>query len=224
MEQHRFDLDRGVLRVAFTSRADGSLALSEESSDLRRRRDAIVELPWLALRQVHGSVVVDGDRPLPARPPTADGAVLTTTGRAVSVLTADCAPVVLVGTTGAAVVHAGWRGAAAGVIQTAAELLRSSGAEPVATLVGPCIQPGAYAFGLDELGPIADHFGNDVVACTVGGDPALDLSRVVQIACERAGWPMPTRPPCTSGPDYFSHRTRRDGGRQAAVVWMDNGQ
>lgn len=221
MEQARFVVDRGVVNVAFTSRADGSLALTEDRAVLERRRAAIVDLPWLALQQVHGADVVDGDGAAPARSPAADAVVLTTTGRAVSVLTADCAPVVLVGSTGVALAHAGWRGAAEGVIQAAADALRSRGSAPIASVIGPCIQPASYAFGVDDLSPIVDEFGSEVISRTVDGRCALDLPRVVQIACERAGWPTPDRPVCTSSPAYFSHRTRGDLGRQAAVAWLE---
>lgn len=222
MDEYHFPIGRRTVRVAFTTRAEGSLAVTVDRSILDRRRAAIVDVPWLALHQVHGATVADGDRsPLHQRS-TADAAILTTTGRAVSVLTADCAPVILVGTTGVAVVHAGWRGALAGVIGAAADALSARRAEPLATLLGPCIQPAAYEFGADDLGPIIEEFGIEVVSRTADGSCALDLPRVVQIACHRAGWPTPDRPSCTSGEAYFSHRTRGDLGRQAAVAWLED--
>ena len=231
MQHHRFVLDRTVATVVFTDRSDGSLALSENADDLRARRLAITDRPWLALRQVHGSAVLNGDTvdhdsvragEATAPPPAADAATVTTVGPAVSVLAADCAPVVLIGTTGVAVVHAGWRGAAAGVIDAAADALRSSGAIPIASLLGPCIQPAGYEFGEDDLEPIAAHFGPEIVARSSIGSLALDLTRVVQVSCGRAGWPEPDRPRCTSGAEYFSHRTRGDIGRQSAVAWLDD--
>ena len=226
MQRHRFTLDRAVATVVFTDRSDGSFALTEPADDLSRRRAAITPRSWLALQQVHGVGVVDGDRQPESggasAPPIADAATVSRVGPAVSVLAADCAPVVLVGTTGVAVVHAGWRGAEAGVIDAAAAALRLSGATPVASLLGPCIQPGSYEFGEADLEPIAASFGPDVVARSRSGSPALDLTRVVQISCQRAGWPEPDRPACSSGEEFFSHRTRRDLGRQTAVAWLDD--
>lgn len=224
MLRHRIDLDRSIVHVAMTDRSDGSFALDEPSTVLAGRRAAVTERPWLALRQVHGRGVVDADHAVARRAeavPTGDAAVVSEPGVAVSVLTADCAPVVLVSTRGVAVVHAGWKGASSGVIDAAAAALTDRGGVPVATLLGPCIQPGAYEFGETDLAPLVDEFGVDVIGSTSTGRPALDMTRLVQVACARIGWPEPARAPCTSASGYFSHRTRRDNGRQATVAWIE---
>lgn len=221
MHRQRFDLGGLVAHVVSTDRSDGDFSLQEDRPTLTERRHRVVDRPWLALRQVHGAVVADGDLAIPVEPVVADAAVTTSCDVAISVLTADCAPVVLVGSTGVAVVHAGWRGAAAGVIEAAADELLRRGSAPVATVLGPCILPAAYEFGASDLEPIASAFGSEVVARTSDGRPALDVPRLVQIACERSSWPAPPRPACTSDPRWFSHRTRRDGGRQATVAWLE---
>lgn len=228
MKQHQFDIDRGVVHVRFTGRTDGSFALDEPADVLAARRRRVLGVDagrtWVGLRQVHGTAVFDPGAvfdPAAVAIPEADAAVTFVPTHGVSVLTADCAPVVLVGSSGVAVVHAGWRGASAGVIEAAADRLRSDGAEPVATLLGPCIQPEAYEFGASDLEPIVAEFGSEIVGRTAAGTHALDLTRVVQISCERAGWPVPSRPQCTSGAGYYSHRTRADKGRQATVAWIE---
>lgn len=222
-----FDIDGGTVQVRCTDRADGSFALDEDAELLQQRRQRLLgpDRHWVALRQVHGAEVFDpAATDEPSAPPAADASISFDDRFGVSVLTADCAPVVLVGSTGVAVVHAGWRGAAAGVITEAAERLRAGGAEPVATVLGPCIQPGAYEFGAADLEPIVASFGPDVVGRTTTGTDALDLTAVVQISCERAGWPVPERPMCTSDPGYFSHRTRSDKGRQVTAAWIERGR
>ena len=227
MERHRVDIDRAVVHIVTTERSDGSFALDVEPMLLDDRRSTICDEPWLPLRQVHGTTIVDAgrlvgqSRSVAAVPPLADGAVTFDDACAVSVLTADCAPVVLIGSNGVAVVHAGWRGAADGVIGAAARQLTAGGARPVASVLGPCIQPRAYEFGAEDLKPIVAEFGDAVVSRTASGADALDLTRVVQIACERAGWPQPERPQCTSDRRFFSHRSRGDVGRQATVAWIE---
>lgn len=224
MREHQFAIDNGIVQIRWSDQSDGSFALDEPVDSLSvRRRRLLAGRHWVGLRQVHGNDVFE---PTDERSgyPHADAAVTFDPAFGVSVLSADCAPVVLVGSTGVAVVHAGWRGAAAGVIEAAAERLRSRGAEPVATLLGPCIQPAAYEFGADDLLPIVAAFGPDVVGQTTQGTDALDLTKVVQIGCERAGWPTPERPECTSQTTYFSHRTRGDTGRQATVAWIEREQ
>ena len=229
MERRRFDLDRVTVNIVTTDRSDGSFALDVEPAVLSERRAAVCDRNWFAVRQIHGSTIVDaggvgGSVPGSAATgePVADGAVTFTNSHAVSVLTADCAPVVLVGSTGIAVIHAGWRGAVAGVIGAAARQLAAGGAQPIASVLGPCIQPEAYEFGANDLLQIVTAFGGEVATRRSDGSAALDLTRVIQISCERAGWPAPERPSCTSSTRFFSHRTRRDVGRQATVAWLDH--
>lgn len=227
MRKHEIITSAGVVHVRFSDRSDGSFSLTEPSEVLEARRSLLIGSdqapPWVAVRQVHGSVVHLAAAPSDSDEsaiPEADAVVSFSPGVCVSVLTADCAPLVLVGSTGIAVVHAGWRGAVDGVVDAAAHELRVGGATPVAAVLGPCIQPAAYEFGVADLEPVVASFGPDVVGKTSDGAPALDLSRAVQISCEKAGWPAPERPQCTSSDSYFSYRTRADTGRQAAVAWI----
>lgn len=224
MKSYQYVTDVGVIHIRCSDRSDGSFALDEPEQALTARRASLLGAgrEWIGLRQVHGAEVHDPRAHAQSVVlPEADAAVSFDPGFGVSVLSADCAPVVLVGSTGVAVVHAGWRGAAAGVITAAAERLRCAGAEPVAVLLGPCIQPEAYEFGASDLEPIVAAFGSEIVGRSAAGTTALDLTRVVQISCERAGWPIPDRPACTSSAAYYSHRTRADIGRQATVAWIE---
>lgn len=214
-------IDRATVHIVSTDQTDGDFRVIDPAPDLVNNRDAIVSGPWTALRQIHGNRVVTVERAGSADMAEADAAVTFEPHCPISVVTADCAPIVLVGSTGVAVIHAGWRGAAAGIVQGAAEALQTGGSEPVATFVGPCIQPGAYEFGAQELDALADRFGPHVRATTDRGAPALDLHAMVTAACVGAGWPAPARSACTSHERYFSHRTRADVGRQATVAWID---
>jgi YfiH family protein len=77
--------------------------------------------------------------------------VATERGLAISVVTADCAPVLLAdpvaGVIGAA--HAGWRGALAGVLEAAVELMTEAGAarQRITAVIGPCIHQPSYQVG-----------------------------------------------------------------------------
>ena len=169
---------------------------------------------------MHGAVVVEVNEPGQHDQAEADGAMTCRPGCAIAVTTADCAPVVLIGTLGIAVVHAGWRGAAAGIVSVAASMLVNRGSEPIDSLVGPCIQPAAYEFGEHELETLARRFGSGVVATTERGTPALDLHELINTSLVGCGWPIAERSECTSGPAYYSHRTRRDPERQTTVAWL----
>jgi copper oxidase (laccase) domain-containing protein len=219
-----FDAEGVRIEVRSTHAADGDFRVSpddpEELADLRSRRRAIVDSPWTWLRQVHGTDLVEVRRPGEHAGSTADGAFTHRSGAPIAVTTADCAPVVLVATTGVAVVHAGWRGAAGGIIERAGDALRQRGGMPVAAVVGPCIGPQHYAFGARDLREIVDRYGDEVAGRTRDGSAALDLPALVSMACVRAGWPRPPQPACTSDDAWFSHRTRADRGRQTTVAWI----
>ena len=174
---------------------------------------------WVWLRQVHGARVVTVDE-APDEPPEADAAVTSVPGLPLAVVTADCAPVVLAARDAVGVVHAGHRGLAAGVVEAAVGALRAIGGGPISAYLGPCIRPGAYEFGTEDLDRIAAVLGPAVVARTVEGAPALDVPAAVSAALARVGVDAPSDcGACTATtPGYFSHR--RDGatGRQVTVA------
>jgi copper oxidase (laccase) domain-containing protein len=222
---HRADIvtPAGTVRAVFTDRADGDFAIASDPEALLDNRRSVVDRPWTWFHQVHGDQVVEVVRPGQWAGVEADGAVTTAAFAPLAIMTADCAPVVLVGERGFAVVHAGWRGLVAGIVERAAHKLRRLGAGlPVASLVGPCINPEAYEFSATELAVAAGRLGPTVRSETSWGTPALDVPAAVTAACRRAGWPAPSEQPrCTSEPGWFSHRSRAELERQATVVWLE---
>lgn len=213
--------------VRCTGAAEGDLAIDVPGAELDARRRAVVDLPWLWLRQVHGAdvaVLDDADGVGGLAGAEADGAVSAVTGVALAVHTADCAPVVLVGEGGVlAVAHAGWRGLHGGVVEAAAEAARARGSGPLEAVLGPCICPRCYEFGPDELARVADRLGEGVRSRTATGAPALDLPAAVDAALAGAGVAPATRlGGCTAcGGQHWSHRARRDRARQATVAWRE---
>lgn len=106
----------------------------------------------ITLHQVHSAEVITLDAPLPAGPrPQADALVTATPGLAVSVLTADCQPVLFAdtraGVVGAA--HAGWKGALDGVLEATVAEMEALGASrgSIGAAIGPCISQPAYEVG-----------------------------------------------------------------------------
>ena len=99
--------------------------------------------------QVHGREVATVAEPWSdeARP-QADALVTDRPGVVLSILTADCAPVLFedsaAGVVGAA--HAGWKGALAGVTDATLDAMEALGARRgrIAAAVGPCIAQASY--------------------------------------------------------------------------------
>jgi polyphenol oxidase len=157
--------------------------------------------------QVHGTAVAvdtDGVR-------DADGQVSTREDLAPIVLVADCLPVALVAPEAVAMLHAGWRGLAGGIVAEGVGALRRAGASRVAAAIGPGAGPCCYEVG-DE---VRAAFGTsrrtvDLKAIAGGQLAAAGVDEVHDVGL------------CTMcDPErFFSHR--RDGGvtgRQAGVVW-----
>ena len=113
--------------------------MGDEPLRVQQNRDFLVnelQLPsapvWL--NQRHSNVAVSIDRGEPGMP--ADAAVTRRGGRICAVLTADCLPILLCDTDGTrvAAIHAGWRGMAAGIIESAFAALRPAGRRLLAWL------------------------------------------------------------------------------------------
>ncbi|QGZ94174.1 peptidoglycan editing factor PgeF [Terricaulis silvestris] len=103
----------------------------------------------IGVHQVHSPNAAFVDAPWTGERPQADALVTTVRGLAISVLTADCTPVLLAdadtGVIGAA--HAGWKGALGGVLESAVALMREHGATRIAAAIGPCIHQRSYEVG-----------------------------------------------------------------------------
>ena len=137
-DQLSFELP-GTGRVLFTTRAQGNMSSvggldHEHGYDARERLRTQLGLRRLARGyQVHGTIVLrsrtDADIPEPdattTQPPVqADGHATSVAGVGAMVLTADCLPVALGAGGAVAMVHAGWRGLAAGVLEEGVWALR----------------------------------------------------------------------------------------------------
>jgi len=212
-----------VAHIVFTDTSDGDFNVRNPASELERLRRSVVAVPWVWLNQVHGADVVEVNHPGQGAGSHADAAVTTVPGCVLAVNTADCAPVVIVGAGGVGVAHAGWRGIVAGVVPETASRLRHLGvSDPFSAYLGPCIRPANYEFGRAELDMVAAVAGDSVRAISSGGKPALDMgAAVASVVANSLGVPLVDTQLDTSDTDYFSHRTRSDTARQAAVVWLE---
>ena len=171
-------------------------------------------------RQVHEALVRRHEEPTEpsafAEPapglPEADGQATDRLGLAPLVFVADCLPVALAGPRGVAMIHCGWRGMAAGIVQRGVDEV-----EATAAAAGPSIGPCCYEVGeevLDAFRPLGDGLASGRM---------LDLREVARRLLERAGVErVEISELCTScNPElFFSHR-RDEGrtGRQAGLVW-----
>jgi YfiH family protein len=212
----------GGVRVRCTGWAQGDLAGPGRVVDARRR--AVVDLPWTVLDQVHGARVVVVEGPGAAAGEPADAAVSTVDGAALAVITADCAPVGLGSPEGVfGVVHCGWRGLRAGVVEAAVQTMRRLGATTVEAVIGPCIHPCCYTFSEDDLADVARRVGPGVRSSDRTGRPSLDLPGGVRSALHASGARfVDGSNACTAcSPGLWSYRANGTARRQATVAWRE---
>jgi YfiH family protein len=204
--------------VAFTTRVGGvseapydSLNLtigtgdeSERVEENRRLACEAIGVPSASLafnRQVHSPTVHRARAG--ARGEPGDGLWSDEPGVSMLAMSADCVPIAVARTDGPpalAVLHAGWRGLAEGIVEAGVHALDRSG---LAAIVGPAIGPCCY-----EVGPeVSSLFDPDL---TTGRK--LDLWTAAERALRAAGVERVQRVDlCTRcHPElFFSHR--RDG-------------
>lgn len=201
----------GGLPAAFGTAADGD---PRTDATVRRQLSDDLGIPagWAWVRQVHGAVVVHADRP--GILDEADAVFTTDPAVAVAVSVADCLPVALVADGAAGMAHAGWRGAAAGVVESLVAAMTAAGHPPHAAVVGPGIGPCCF-----EVGPeVAGRFPGRT-ATTSWGTTSVDLPG--DVADRLSGIHLTVMDGCTHHDDRFhSFRATGTADRQFGVAWI----
>ena len=218
--------------VVFTTRRGGHSSGPYATLNLGRLTDddpAVVAANHAALqrqlgvqlasgRQVHGAVVnrITSARAA-ARRPKADGHATNIEGIAPLVLTADCLPIAIATPGAVAMIHAGWRGLAAGILSEGVRAVGclAGGGEELVAAIGPAAGSCCYEVG-PEVHAVFDegHHGRN-----------LDLKAIAAAQLGRAGvrtvHDIGLCTICSDPSLFYSHR--RDGGitgRQAGIAWL----
>lgn len=182
----------------------------------------------IGLHQIHSANVVTVTDAAAPRP-QGDALVTATPGIALSVLTADCQPVLFAdpdaGVIGAA--HGGWQGTLDGVLEATVAAMRALGARAIRAVIGPTISRCAYEVGpefydrLVQKDPASErHFAPDEQGRLHFDLPAYGLARLA-LADVRAEWTGH----CTyADPGRFfsyrrsTHRKEADYGRLISAI------
>jgi YfiH family protein len=226
----RLDLSlAGAAKVRFTTCADGDLGPTEPGpcpAGVVANRARLLERCGLvalaAGRQVHEARVAVVRRAAPgyvvdAEP--ADGQATGLTGVGVVVHAADCLPIALAGAGGVAMVHAGWRGLAGGVIAAGVRALRELGVDGrIEAAIGPGAGGCCYATGAD----VRDVFGGRDAP---GERGCLDLKEIARRQLAAVGvdrvHDVGVCTLCAEPGLVYSYR--REGpatGRHAGIAWL----
>ena len=216
------------IRAFTTTRITGSFGLmsDEPVRDVmarwqQLRRELRPGAPRLAhATQVHGSRVVlhHADWEGWLRIDDADGHATVDRGTALAVTIADCVPVFVAHPSGAvALLHSGWRGTAARIVEQGIAALARRGypAPELRVHLGPAICGNCY------------EVSGDVAQQLTGRNPGkpieVDLHRIIAAQARAAGVRhVSTSPSCTrcNNDRFYSHRAG-DAGRQLSVMVAD---
>jgi YfiH family protein len=212
---------------------DEPLAVSENRARVRALLPA--EPVWL--KQVHGTRVWDADLAPTEEVIEADAAVTTKSNTVLTVMAADCLPVLISSPNGGVIgaAHAGWRGLLGGILENTVDTMQVktglNDAGQYRAWLGPAIGPRAFEVG-EEVRSAFDAYGKEhglpvptEAFMAIDGKPGKYWANLYQLARQRLqskginqfyGGEF-----CTVGDqaDFFSHR--RDGlsGRFAAFIW-----
>jgi purine-nucleoside/S-methyl-5'-thioadenosine phosphorylase / adenosine deaminase len=258
LQELQFQLP-GAGHALFTARRHGNMSSvagsgREHGQDARERLRTRLGLRCLARGyQVHGASVprIRAERDLrppltpDAQPPVhADGHAASIARVGVMALAADCLPVALGAENAVAMIHAGWRGLAAGVLEEGVRALSelNCGQADIVAIVGPGAGPCCYEVGREvhaALDPGATgrpgaagppslvspprRVGPPAKAARMGAAP-IDLKAIAGARLLAAGVAqVHDVGVCTICDErFYSHR--REGsraGRQAGVAWLD---
>ncbi len=172
-----FGRQGGVSEGLYTSLNCGP-GSGDDADSVQTNRSRVAEIlgtetdKLLTLYQIHSVECLSVSEPWDAKDrPQADAMVTDVPGIALSVLTADCAPVLFVGWAGGKPVigaaHAGWKGAlgtdGGGVLdRTVDMMIIRYGVEPdtISAMIGPCIQKKSYEVGEEFYDAFLDRDEN----------------------------------------------------------------
>ncbi|MFK7745396.1 MAG: peptidoglycan editing factor PgeF [Roseobacter sp.] len=235
--QHGFFTRRGGASSGVFSGLNCGYGSSDQTEIVAINRQRVAEAldveadHLTGVHQIHSATAVTVEAPL--TPGTrADALVTKTPGVALSILTADCQPVLFAdhenSVVGAA--HAGWRGALDGVLETTIESMCDLGAQrgSIHAVIGPSISQSAYEVGPEFFDTfMADDATNARFFANGNGDrmhfdlPAFGLHRLRSAGIASAEW---TRHCTYTDPDRFysyrrtTHAKEADYGRLIAAI------
>jgi YfiH family protein len=193
---------------------------------------------FLTAYQIHSPDVVTIERPWTAQErPRADAIVTRTPGLAIGVTTADCGPVLLAdqqaGVIGAA--HAGWRGAATGILEATIAAMERCGADRarMVAAIGPTIRQPNYEVGPEFVARFTAEDGTNARFFQPSPRPdhaLFDLPGYIAARLARAGVArVEDLGHCTYGDParFFSyrrstHHQERDYGRHINAIALAN--
>ncbi len=199
----------GVDGAAFTEATDGD---QKDPANRIRTSDKLgISRNWATVSQVHGTRVVHAESV--GGQGEADAIWTEVPGLPVAVFTADCFGVVLVSESAIGVAHAGWRGAAQGIVESMVEEMSGAGHGPTRAVIGPGIGECCFEVGAEVAEQFPEHG-----ATTTWSAKSVELASAIRSQLRTLD--VTSVPGCTHHESrWFSHRRDQTSSRMATIAW-----
>ncbi len=167
------------------------------------------------MNQVHGAAVIEVDEKTQS-PVTADAIITRVAGLPLTVLAADCLPILISSSSVVGAVHAGRKGVLAGVISKTVLAMRELGAQDLRAKIGPAICKDCYEVDV-EMYEAAVLQKPKLATSSVSH--RLDLRSAAKFELESLRVEVESFEICTAhDSNYFSYRRDGQTGRSAGVI------
>lgn len=190
----------------------------------------------LTLYQTHGKDVVDGGTPWRrSKLPKADGIITDKSNIALSIKTADCAPILFASADKPCIasVHSGWKGARHGILDSVVTSFKDKQvkASSIVAVIGPCITRASYEVGAEFVEEFLKESAENeqfFLASKNAGHSMFDLSgyianKLYNLGVEKIG--ILDLDTYANEQEFFSYRRMthngdRDYGRQISAITL----
>ena len=221
MMSHLFTTRHGGLSDVPFDSLNLALHVGDDALTVAKNRALVLAPRAIFMNQVHGDTVavIDGATTMEV---TADAIITQERDIALSVMVADCIPLLLwdekESTVGA--VHVGRRGLVHSIAVKTLLLMKELGAANVRGVMGPSICGSCYEVGEDIFEEVvATH--PEAASRSHSGKLALDLPRALEVELMSYGIAIERTNICTrEDANYFSFRRNAITGRQAGYIWL----
>ncbi|MFH4415680.1 MAG: peptidoglycan editing factor PgeF [Neisseriaceae bacterium] len=189
-----------------------------------------VPVPIVYLDQIHSNRIVLAHNDLLNRPAKADGLMDRSGHFACGILTADCLPIFLCDQKGdsVAVVHAGWRGLAQGILENAIKMLGNT-SQSLMAFLGPAISQEEFPVGKEVRKlflskQLSIYSLNSFFLPITSEKYLMDLKGIAREILKFHEIEIYSSAYCTAKDNtyFYSYRKEMQTGRLASVIWLEN--
>jgi YfiH family protein len=201
--------------------------VKDKEENVFKNREILAEnlaMPLVYIQATHSPNVVNVQSEFPEVHVDTDALVTRETNLGLVIMSADCAPIVLVDPIAhvVGVVHAGWQGMLVGVVANAVEGMFDLGVEPenLKAIIGPTISAQNFLATQERFDEVKDIVPTAAVKLA-NGQLAVDIRKGVKHQLAQYQIKTTDVNICTfDTPELFSFRRDPETGRNATVVWL----